>query len=66
MMARCLILILVMAFPAGRALAESIPRPGHLDPRIRSVVYNPNNVTAIDARLVRIGERAAWTDPPGL
>ncbi len=80
MMARCLILILVMAFPAGRALAESIPRPGHLDPRIRSVVYNPNNVTAIDAtygtstmielqpdekiETIAIGDSIAWKVEP--
>lgn len=31
------------------ALAEALPRPGRLDPRVRDVAYNRDNVTAIDA-----------------
>ena len=31
------------------ALAEALPRPGRLDARVRDVVYNKDNVTAIDA-----------------
>lgn len=33
----------------NHAAAESIPRPGRIDSRVRDVVYNRDNVTAIDA-----------------
>jgi type IV secretion system protein VirB9 len=40
-------LALAVTIPA--ALAEAIPAPGRTDPRIRNVIYNRDNVTAIDA-----------------
>lgn len=49
MIGRCVALSLLLALPAGSALAEATPRPGHLDPRVRDVIYNKDNVTAIDA-----------------
>jgi type IV secretion system protein VirB9 len=49
MIARYVAFSLVLSLPASAALAEATPRPGHLDGRIRNVVYNKDNVTAIDA-----------------
>jgi len=40
---------LLLAFAAAPAFGEAIPAPGRTDPRIRTVVYNKDNVTAIDA-----------------
>lgn len=40
---------LMLALGAAPAFAEAIPAPGRTDPRIRTVVYNRDNVTAIDA-----------------
>jgi type IV secretion system protein VirB9 len=34
---------------AGPVVAEETPTPGRADPRIRTIVYNPNDVVAIDA-----------------
>ena len=34
---------------AGAAHAEAVPRPGRVDARVRDVIYNRDNVTAIDA-----------------
>jgi len=49
MIGRCVALSLLLLFPAGSAFAEATPRPGHLDPRVRDVIYNKDNVTAVDA-----------------
>jgi type IV secretion system protein VirB9 len=40
---------LLLALGAAPAFAEAIPAPGRTDPRIRTVAYNRDNVTAIDA-----------------
>jgi type IV secretion system protein VirB9 len=49
MIKRCVALSLILCVSAGAAFAEALPRPGRVDPRVRDVVYNKNNVTAIDA-----------------
>ena len=49
MIGRCVALSLLLVLPAGSAFAEATPRPGHLDPRVRDVIYNKDNVTAVDA-----------------
>ena len=41
--------ILILFITSGAAFAEALPRPGHIDSRVRDVVYNKDNVTAIDA-----------------
>ena len=43
----CILLSVLLA--AGSAHAEAKPSPGRVDPRVRDVVYNKDNVTAIDA-----------------
>jgi type IV secretion system protein VirB9 len=40
---------LILCITASAAHAESHPRPGRTDSRVRDVVYNRDNVTAIDA-----------------
>ncbi|MDF2119197.1 P-type conjugative transfer protein VirB9 [Roseiarcaceae bacterium H3SJ34-1] len=45
----CAALSLGLCLMATPAFAEATPRPGRLDPRVRDVVYNKDNVTAIDA-----------------
>jgi P-type conjugative transfer protein VirB9 len=40
---------LVWASLSGAAFAESSPRPGPLDGRIRTIVYNPDQVVAVPA-----------------
>ncbi len=49
MIARGVAFILVLALSTSPSLAEAIPRAGRVDPRVRDVVYNKDNVTAIDA-----------------
>ncbi len=41
--------VLALIVSGTSVLAESLPHPGRLDPRVRDVVYNKDNVTAIDA-----------------
>ena len=43
------ITLLLVLISAGAALAEARPSPGRIDPRVRDVIYNKDNVTAIDA-----------------
>jgi type IV secretion system protein VirB9 len=40
---------LILCITASAAHAEALPRPGRIDSRVRDVVYNRDNVTAIDA-----------------
>lgn len=40
---------LMSLFTIAPAFAEAIPAPGRTDPRIRNVVYNKDNVVAVDA-----------------
>ena len=40
---------LALLLSISAALAEATPRPGRIDSRVRDVVYNKDNVTAIDA-----------------
>jgi type IV secretion system protein VirB9 len=40
---------LILCVTASTAHAEALPRPGRTDSRVRDVVYNRDNVTAIDA-----------------
>jgi type IV secretion system protein VirB9 len=40
---------LILCIAASAAHAEALPRPGRTDSRVRDVVYNRDNVTAIDA-----------------
>lgn len=49
MMKRYLAVGLILCFSADAVFAEAIPRPGRVDTRVRDVVYNKDNVTAIDA-----------------
>lgn len=49
MIARVALTAAVVGFTASHALAEATPRPGRVDPRVRDIVYNKDNVTAIDA-----------------
>lgn len=42
-------LIVALTLAAGPVLAEALPRPGRVDPRVRTVAYDRDNVTAIDA-----------------
>ena len=49
MIKRCVALSLVLCVSAGPAFAEALPRPGRVDSRVRDVIYNKDNVTAIDA-----------------
>jgi type IV secretion system protein VirB9 len=46
---RCVALSLILCVATGAAHAEALPRPGRTDSRVRDVVYNRDNVTAIDA-----------------
>jgi type IV secretion system protein VirB9 len=46
---RSVIVGLALCFMANVAHAEALPRPGRTDSRVRDVLYNRNNVTAIDA-----------------
>jgi type IV secretion system protein VirB9 len=46
---RCALVSLILCITASSALAEALPRPGRTDSRVRDVVYNRDNVTAIDA-----------------
>lgn len=52
-MSRCVnhgaVAVIMLCLSAGPAFAEAIPRPGRVDSRVRDVVYNKDNVTAIDA-----------------
>lgn len=43
------VLSLILCIMASAAHAEALPRPGRIDSRVRDVVYNRDNVTAIDA-----------------
>ena len=45
----CVALTVVLCITAGTAFAEALPRPGRVDTRVRDVIYNKDNVTAIDA-----------------
>ncbi|HEV2575491.1 MAG TPA: P-type conjugative transfer protein VirB9 [Beijerinckiaceae bacterium] len=45
----CASALIALLLSSGGALAESTPRPGRLDSRVRDVVYSRDNVTAIDA-----------------
>lgn len=49
MIKRCVVLSLILCVSAGSAFAEALPRPGRVDSRVRDVIYNKDNVTAIDA-----------------
>jgi len=49
MIRRGILLGLCLALPVSSAFAEATPRPGRVDSRVRDVVYNKDNVTAIDA-----------------
>lgn len=49
MIRRGLLIAAVTSLPVSAALAEAQPRPGRVDARVRDVVYNKDNVTAIDA-----------------
>lgn len=40
---------LLVSLSSTAALAEAMPRPGRVDSRVRDVIYNKDNVTAIDA-----------------
>ena len=40
---------LMSLFAIAPAFAEAVPAPGRTDPRIRNVVYNKDNVVAVDA-----------------
>jgi type IV secretion system protein VirB9 len=40
---------LILCITASAAHSEALPRPGRTDSRVRDVVYNRDNVTAIDA-----------------
>ncbi|MEH6952912.1 P-type conjugative transfer protein VirB9 (plasmid) [Nitrobacter sp. NHB1] len=40
---------LILCATASVAHAEALPRPGRTDSRVRDVIYNKDNVTAIDA-----------------
>ena len=46
---RRVVLGLILCITANAAHAEALPRPGRTDSRVRDVVYNRDNVTAIDA-----------------
>jgi type IV secretion system protein VirB9 len=46
---RCVIVSLILCITASAAHAEALPRPGRTDSRVRDVIYNRDNVTAIDA-----------------
>jgi type IV secretion system protein VirB9 len=46
---RCILISLILCITASAAHAEALPRPGRTDSRVRDVVYNRDNVTAIDA-----------------
>lgn len=48
MIARLALLLLAMAAPAG---AAQMPLPGPVDPRIRTIVYNPREVVTITGQL---------------
>jgi type IV secretion system protein VirB9 len=48
---RALLIVLALlasSLPVSPACAESAPRAGHLDPRVRDVVYHKDNVVAVD------------------
>lgn len=45
----CAVLGLILCTTASAVHAEALPRPGRTDSRVRDVVYNRDNVTAIDA-----------------
>jgi type IV secretion system protein VirB9 len=49
MIRRCITLVLLLCVSAAPVFAEALPRPGRVDSRVRDVVYNKDNVTAIDA-----------------
>ena len=73
----CTIAALSASFPA---LAEQQPAPGRSDARMRSVVYSPNNVVAVDAdygistmivlgasehiETITVGDSLAWKVEP--
>src|SRR5579859_6141343 len=42
-------LCLILNLSITPVFAEAIPHAGRVDPRVRDVVYNKDNVTAIDA-----------------
>ena len=46
---RCIVVSLILCITASAAHAEALPRPGRTDSRVRDVIYNRDNVTAIDA-----------------
>jgi len=46
---RCVVVGLIFSITTSAAHAEALPRPGRTDSRVRDVVYNRDNVTAIDA-----------------
>jgi type IV secretion system protein VirB9 len=45
----CAVVALILCTTASAVHAEALPRPGRTDSRVRDVVYNKDNVTAIDA-----------------
>lgn len=46
---RRVVVSLILCISASAAHAEALPRPGRTDSRVRDVIYNRDNVTAIDA-----------------
>ncbi len=46
---RCVVVSLILCISASAVHAEALPRPGRVDTRVRDVIYNKDNVTAIDA-----------------
>ena len=49
MRARCSLAAALLLAGTAPVFAEALPRPGRVDSRVRDVVYNRDNVTAIDA-----------------
>lgn len=49
MMLRWVLIAVATSVTISGAFAEAQPRPGRVDARVRDVVYNKDNVTAIDA-----------------
>lgn len=46
---RRIVFVAILCLVSGPTLAEALPRPGRIDPRIRDVAYSRDNVVAIDA-----------------
>lgn len=80
MIRRSLALVALLALSASPAWAEAEPLPGRADPRIRTIVYNENNVVGVDAtygtsvmlilgegehiETITLGDSVAWKVEP--